>query len=242
MSDTGALRLLAAGSLKAVLGELGAAWTRETGVAIDAGFGASGLLRERIEAGEAVDLFASANLTHPRAFATRGVGGVRRFTGNRICALVSPRVQADTAGLLDAMLDPSLKLGTSTPGSDPSGDYAAQVFERADRLQAGAAARLRAKALPLTGAPGTWRPDDARNIYGALVADGHADIFLTYFTNTLIALRESPQLRRVELPAPLAVGADFGLIAFSPRGAALADWLLAAPAQQAFAAHGFGPA
>lgn len=242
MSDTSALRLLAAGSLKAVLGELGAVWTRETGVAIDAGFGASGLLRERIEAGEAVDLFASANLQHPQAFAARGVGGVRRFTGNRICALVSPRVQADSEGLLDAMLDASLKLGTSTPGFDPSGDYAAKVFDRAEAVQPGVGARLRAKALPLTGAPGTWRPDDRRNIYGALVADGHADIFLTYFTNTLIALREAPQLRRVELPTALALGADFGLIAFTPRGAALADWLLAEPAQRVFAAHGFGVA
>jgi ABC-type molybdate transport system substrate-binding protein len=242
VSEPDALRLLAAGSLRAVMGELCAAWTRDGGAAVKSDFGASGLLRARIEAGEAVDLFASANLAHPQALAARGIGGVQRFAGNRICALVAPQVQADSAGLLDAMLDPLLQLGTSTPGADPSGDYAVEVLDRAERLRPGAATRLRAKALPLTGAPGTWRPADGRNIYGALVADGHADIFLTYFTNTLVALRESPQLRRVELPPELAVGADFGLIAFTPRGLELAQRLLSEPAQRMFAAHGFGTA
>ena len=34
--------------------------------------------------------------------------------------------------LLDRMLDPAVRLATSTPGADPGGDYAWAVFARAD--------------------------------------------------------------------------------------------------------------
>lgn len=52
------------------------------------------------------------------------------------------------------MLDPSVKLATSTPKADPLGDYAWQLFEMADRVKPGATAALQAKALKLSGGPG----------------------------------------------------------------------------------------
>jgi molybdate transport system substrate-binding protein len=44
----------------------------------------------------------------------------------------------EPATLLDRMLDAQLKLGASTPKADPSGDYAWQVFRKADQLKPGA--------------------------------------------------------------------------------------------------------
>ena len=61
-----AVRPHAAGSLRGVLTEMAAAFTRAYRITVRSEFGASGLLRERLERGEAGDVFASANMEHPR--------------------------------------------------------------------------------------------------------------------------------------------------------------------------------
>jgi ABC-type molybdate transport system substrate-binding protein len=88
-------------------------------------FGASGLLRDRIAAGEPADVFASANMEHPQALAATGrAGEVKRFARNAMCALVGPQIDVTSETLVERLLDPAIKLGTSTPKADPSGDYA----------------------------------------------------------------------------------------------------------------------
>jgi molybdate transport system substrate-binding protein len=53
--------------------EITAAFEKETGVAVSLEFGPAGLLRERIEAGEPFDLFASANMAHPEPLVALGL-------------------------------------------------------------------------------------------------------------------------------------------------------------------------
>jgi ABC-type molybdate transport system substrate-binding protein len=43
-----------------------------------------------------------------------------------------------------------VRVGTSTPVADPSGDYAFALFRRAEELAPGARAKLESKALQLT--------------------------------------------------------------------------------------------
>ena len=57
------------------------------------------------------------------------------------------RPRSTPATLLEQMLSPDVKVGTSTPKADPSGDYAFEVFAKAEALKAGARAALEAKAL-----------------------------------------------------------------------------------------------
>ena len=112
------------------------------------------------------------------------------------------------------MLDPAIKLGTSTPKADPSGDYAFELFERVERTgaaPAGAARALAAKALQLTGGPDSPPPPPGRNVYGMLVATGQADVFLTYCTNAVVAAAEEPALQVIEVPAAINVSAEYGL-------------------------------
>jgi molybdate transport system substrate-binding protein len=60
------LHLYAAGSLKAAMAEITTAFEISTpGVKVETILGASGLLRERIEAGEVALVFASADTGHP---------------------------------------------------------------------------------------------------------------------------------------------------------------------------------
>jgi molybdate transport system substrate-binding protein len=101
------------------------------------------------------------------------------FARNRLCALVRPGLALEPATLLDRMLDPNMKLATSTPRADPSGDYAWEVFRKADKLRPGAFAALEKKALQLVGGPNSPTAPPGRALYGMLMAEGKADIFLT---------------------------------------------------------------
>ena len=237
------VRPYAAGSLRAAMTEVAQAFTASGGPAVIATFGASGLLRERIEKGEAVDVFASADLGNPQALAMAGRARPPIvFTRNRLCAIVAPGVDATTETLLDRMLDPKVKLGTSTPKADPGGDYAWQVFERAGSLRPGAYAALDAKALKLTGGPDSPQPPANRSVYGALIGERKADIFLTYCTNAIAALREVDGARMLDLPASLTVGADYGLTTVkdaSPAATRFVEFVMSPQGEGILERHGF---
>jgi molybdate transport system substrate-binding protein len=238
-------RVLAAGSLRAALTDTAAAFeAAQPGSRIRLVFGASGLLRDRIAAGEAADVFASANMEHPQALAGTGrARPVQLFARNAMCALVRPGIEVGPDTLVQRLLDPALKLGVSTPRADPAGDYAVQVFERIERSGvAGAAGTLAAKALQLTGGPNSPPPPPDRNVYGVLVAQGAADLFLTYCTNAVVALREQPGQRSVRVPDALNVSASYGITVIQGAGEdaqRFVDFVLAPAGQAVLARHGF---
>lgn len=239
------VRLYAAGSLRAVMNDLGAAFAKASGTTVAGEFGPSGLLRDQIAKGAPAEVFASANMAHPQALADSGKAGkVELFTRNRLCALAGAQVKVTQETLLDRMLDPTVKLGTSTPKADPSGDYAWELFRKADGLRPGAFAALSKKALQLTGGPTSPPPPKDRSVYGMLVSRGDADIFLTYCTNALAARKEAPALQVVAVPAALAVGADYGLTVMNgarPAARQFARFVLSAPGQEILTRHGFSP-
>jgi molybdate transport system substrate-binding protein len=144
--------------------------------------------------------------------------------------------------VLDVMLRDDVRLGTSTPKADPSGDYAWQLFEKAETLRPGSFAILDAKALKLTGGPDSAKAPEGRNTYGWVMGQDQADVFLTYCTNAVLARKEVPELQIVSLPEELAVGADYGLIvrADAPGEAwRLALFILAPDGQGILADYGF---
>lgn len=241
------ISLHAAGSLKAAMGDIARGFEASTGgkVKVDLVLGASGLLRGRIEKGEAAHVFASADTGHPQRLHAQGktAGPPVVFAFNELCALVryGPKVTSDT--LLEQMLSPTVKLGTSTPKADPSGDYAFALFGKAEAQRPGAKAALEAKALTLTGGPSSERAPDNRNVYGWVMASGKADIFLTYCTNAIVAKAEVPSLAIVQIPKALNVGADYGLVVLkdAPKAAADLAAFVRSPAGKAtLAKHGFG--
>jgi molybdenum ABC transporter molybdate-binding protein len=238
------LRIYAAGSLKPALTELAAAFSAAHGIAVEATFGASGLLRARLEADGAADLFASADLDNPRALERDGKAGpVALFARNRLCVLVRPDLALTPETVLDAMLDPLVKLGTSTPRADPSGDYAWAVFAKAGAVRPGSRERLEAKALKLVGAADSAAPPPGLGAYAWHLRDGRADLFLTYCTNARLAAAELPGARAVDLPRELATGAEYGLTvlknADAAKAATLALFVLSPQGQGILAKHGF---
>ena len=239
-----AVRLYAAGSLRPAFTEIIAAFQKAQGINVEPTF-ASGLLRERLASGEQGDLFASADMGQPLALQAAGKAGpVVLFAHNRLCALVRPNLNVTSETLLSAMLDPAVRLGTSTPKADPSGDYAWEVFRRAEAVQSGSRERLDAKAIRLTGGPAAPQPPPDQNVYAWLVAENRADLFLAYCTNAKAFKSELPEGRVVELPRELAVGAEYGLTLLetsaAPRAAAaLALEILSNDGQQVLQKHGF---
>ena len=125
--------LHAAGSLRAALTEVTWVFEAASGQRVQPKYGPSGTLKDEIAGGARAEVFASANMEHPQALATAGKSGpVVLFARNQLCALVRHGLAVESATILDRMLDANVKLGTSTPRADPSGDYAWEVFRRPD--------------------------------------------------------------------------------------------------------------
>ncbi len=239
--------VFAAGSLRAALVDMGRDWEAEhPHDRVRFVFGASGLMKARLTEGERADLFASANMEHPQALHEAGLAlPVQRFATNAMCVLVRLGVGATANNLVACMLDPALKLGTSIPRADPSGDYAWEVFRRIEQAgYEGAVAALSGKALQLTGGPLSRGPPADRSVYAALMEAGQADLFVTYSTNAAQAMRESRSLRLVNLPAPFNVEASYGVALLndaSPQAAAFVNHLVSPRGQAALSRYGFGP-
>jgi molybdenum ABC transporter molybdate-binding protein len=235
--------LHAAGSLRSSLTEIADDFEKTSGLKVQAKFDASGLLKDEIAGGAPAEVFASANMEHPRALAAEKISGpVVLFARNQMCVLVRPGVAVTTTTLLDRMLDPTIKLGTSTPRADPSGDYAWDAFRKAETIKPGAFAALEKKALKLVGFAGAPTAPPGRSVYATLLNDGKADLFLTYCTNAKDAQRENAAFQMVRLPEELSVAADYGLTVMARARAAayqLAMFILAAEPQRVLAKYGF---
>ncbi|WP_299790993.1 molybdate ABC transporter substrate-binding protein [uncultured Shewanella sp.] len=237
------LEFRAAGSLKAAMTELIGEYQKATPLEVEAQFAPSGLLRKRIEQGEHVDVYASANMKHPLALREAGRGGpVVMFARNKLCAIAQPEVAVDSETLLDRLLDPKVRVGTSTPKADPAGDYAWKLFDKADKLSPGATSLLQTKALQLTGGPDSAKAPKGRNPYGWVMENKRADIFLTYCTNAVLARKEVPGLQIISVPEALSVGANYGLMVLNKEMSEapdLAMYILSEQGQQILASYGF---
>ena len=138
------LHIFSAGSFRAALSDLAAAWQGET---ITSRCGPAGLLREAIENGEACDLYLSANAENVARLACRlPLRGQATIARNRLILTCRDDARTHNRDALQLLLDDMLRLATSTPQADPGGDYAWQVFDRIDALHPGAGAKLKARA------------------------------------------------------------------------------------------------
>jgi ABC-type molybdate transport system substrate-binding protein len=116
------------------------------------------------------------------------------------------------------------------------------MFKKAEQIQRGGYDILSGKALQLVGGAGAPPPPKDRSIYTVLMTEGKADVFITYCTNAILARSQAPELKVVQLPESLAVGAEYGLTVVNDARAAatrLARFILSPAGQSILVKHGF---
>ncbi len=240
-----AVRLHAAGSLRAAMTDIAKAYSEAYGVTVTPTFGGSGLLKDRLITGEPGDVFASADMGNPQALTNAGKSGPTvLFAHNHLCAILRPGLTATPASLLATLLSPSIKVGTSTPSGDPAGDYAWALFKKADVVRPGSRATLEAKAVKIGSEPGSLSvPSGVTNGVAWLFKEKRADVFLAYCTGGAAVAAELPGTTTIALPPALAVEANYGLTilksANQEQAAQFALFILSPAGQKILAEHGF---
>ena len=226
------MRIFAAGSLRAVWQSLMACF-QEKDVLCD--FGPAGLLRERIDAGEPCDFFASANMAHPQALLDAGrAQSVAPFATNRLCLTVRASAVREDDDWLSLLTRPDLRIGTSTAGCDPSGDSTQQLFSR----MGDAGTRARERAVALVGGRDTLPLPAGRLAAEGLIGNDDTDVFIGY-ASYAPRLRLIETLTVVEIPEPYNPIAEYGFACLGDKGKPFADFLLTPEARLILCQHGF---
>jgi molybdate transport system substrate-binding protein len=239
------LQVMSAGSLRAALTDLLQRFPAGTDTIAEPEFGASGLMRQKIEAGAPVDLFTSADMEQPRRLAAgHPERVVIHFTRNSLCAIARPTVGLTADNMLERMLDPAVRIATSTPNNDPLGDYTWAMFARADSVKPGARATLEAKALQLVGGGAKTPPLVAGKgaIEGIFLTE-KADMMLIYCSEAPSLQHEIPSLISVALPKALNVEPAYGMVVLDAKPVTLrfVAFVMSEQGQAVLRDHGFDP-
>jgi ABC-type molybdate transport system substrate-binding protein len=150
----------------------------------------------------------------------------------------------DGGSLVETLLRPDIKIGTSTPVSDPAGDYTWEMFRRIDAMRPGAFETLSKKAQQLFGGPTTTTPVNGRPRLLVALDDQQIDLFVYYCSGAQQIVRESPRYKSVALPPELSVGPEYGLTVSrkaQPGAADFALYLLSPQGQATLRSFGFIP-
>lgn len=234
-----ALRVFSSGSARAVVGDI----AKEAGVEISAEFGGGGTLRGRIEKGEKPDLFISADIASPRKLQADGLTVVPAiaFATNRECLVFRKALDLTPANIVDKLLDPKVRIKTSQPVEDPSGDYTWAIFDKIDAERSGAGKTLKAKATPNMAlkvdpsAPG-------QSALAALFQAGKIDATIVYCSAGVD--KELPDLLSAfPIPPALDPHPVYGMAVLSnkPEALRLALYLLSEKGQATVAKDGLVP-
>jgi molybdate transport system substrate-binding protein len=239
------LVLYGAGSLREAMTEVAALFSRERGIAVRTEFGASGRMRERIEAGDKVDVFTSADIGHAAKLVAEGKASVMAmFARNDLCLLAPANlVSTGSAAALDALLKDGVRIGVSPAKIDPLGDYTVQLFDVADKVKPGSGSTLRSRAVVIDNPPGTPPSQSGDYTLDALRA-GRIDLAIVYCSGKARFAKLDPTLSMVTFPPELTVGPQYGLAVMKtakPEAMLLALTILSPPGQKILAASGFRP-
>jgi len=204
------LTVYAAGSLTGVLADIAKSYTQATGEPVRIVNGPAGVLRERIEKGEPVDVYVSANMAHPTKLAGEGKATPPVvFTRNSLCVTTLPGAGYTSANLLDRLMAPGVRIGTSTPGADPGGDYAWAFFAKAETVRPGAKAALESRAQKLVGGAVPTKVPGGGDAVTYFLEHHQVDVFFGYCSSHNAT--PNPALTKVEVPSDLAIPVDYGM-------------------------------
>ena len=240
------LRLFGAGSLREAMTGIAEAYAADTRRPVTTAFGFSGHMRERIEGGDAADVFASADMGHPERLLRDGrATRVVLFARNALCIVAPAGTGLTEATVVERLLDPALPLGVFPAVRDPAGDYTLELFRLVERLRPGAEAALRGRAVIVSEAM-LGRPlRQGEDLATALLRDGRIRLHVSYCSTARVRLAaQLPGIEIAALPSALQVGPAYGLAVLRgarPGAEDLALFILGRDGQRILARYGFTP-
>jgi molybdate transport system substrate-binding protein len=224
-----ALRVSAAASLADVLKELNAAFSKQSGAAVNLNLGASSMLARQIEEGAPADVFFSADSAKMDDLAAKGL--IVRQTredqlSNSLVVVVPDDSPLKLSSIHDLASDRVSRIATGDPKAVPVGVYARTYFEKA-----GIWKDLQKKLVP------------TENVRGALAAveSGNVAAGIVYKTDAAISKKvkvalEIPVMDDLKITYPMVVLKE----AKQPQQAAKYLDFLDTPASKAvFEKYGF---
>jgi len=226
------LRVLAAGSLKRPLTVIAKEFEKTHTAHVELVFGPAGALRDRIIGGEAFDLYVTAAFPQAQTLTERGLARTSVLLArNKLCAPVPDDSPIASETLVPALLKPETRPGTSTPNTDPAGDYTWTFFQRIDQDHPGAFAALTAKARMLFGGVPKRSDASTENAPAPLTRalDDHTvDLLILYCSGAMSTAEQSAGKYRVfELPPLYTVDAEYGLTLSTRASSSAIDFFLA---------------
>lgn len=245
-----ALHVYTSGSMAGALGEIAARYTQETGQAVEITSGAAGLLRQRIEKGASADVYVSANLANAQHLAREHLGSPAVIVArNSLCIIARSQLHLTADNLLDTLSKPSVRIGTSTPGADPGGDYAWAWFARLDAVHPGAGKVLRDKARQLVGGAVAPKVPAHTNAVTWFLQQDQVDAFVSYCSSKQPNASLEPGLVKIAIPADQSVPVNYAMsVLLRPDDPArqiqayrFATFLLTPDAQARLPRYGFIP-
>ena len=137
--------------------------------------------------------------------------------------LPTARRSPDNDGLdwLALLSTPRLRLATSTPGCDPSGDYTWQLFARIEARYPGLGNAMAGRAQQLVGGRDSLSVPPGEIAGAWLIRQNLADLFIGY-AHYGPALATCDDLRTLTIPAPWNIRCDYQLARLRADPAALA--------------------
>jgi len=204
------LRVFVAGSLREVMPTIAGEYEKASGVHANITVGRSQDLRQQIERGKSADVFVSAAMDDTQALVKSGKLRTSEILArNEFCLIAAPGIKLVPDKLVEIMMDPAIKLGTSTPKSDPAGDYAWELFRNLEKIHPGAYAALDAKAIRLLG-PRPVRPESALP-FPEILRRHQADVFVSYCSNAVATARVLQGATFERFPELINVSAIYGI-------------------------------
>lgn len=156
--------------------------------------------------------------------------------------VVRPRLDAPAEDPVAVLADPRWRIGISTPGADPSGDYAAAFLERLTAEDPRRWQDLGPRCVRLYGAVLPDPHEPPRSPALVALSEGRADMLIAYATTADRIARALPAARI--LPLPLELAPLTKICACARRGSSalarrLLDELQGAEAAALLNSHGF---
>ncbi|MEO8779147.1 MAG: substrate-binding domain-containing protein [Rhodanobacter sp.] len=207
-----ALQVYTSGSMAGALTAMAARYTEETGQTVKITSGAAGLLRQRLEKGADADVYVSANLANAQHVAQEHLGSPAVIVArNSLCIIARSQLGLSPDNLVATLSKPAVKIGTSTPGNDPGGDYAWAWFASLDAAHPGAGKVLRDKAQQLVGGTAKPKVPAHTNAVTYFLQQGQVDAFVSYCSTRQPHASLEAGLVKVAIPARESVPVNYAM-------------------------------